>query len=374
MCVIIIKQKGLKVTQEIVKTSARINPHGLGVVWLDTFEVSYHKSSEYKILDTERPYIAHFRYATVGVINRANTHPFVCGKNTNEYLMMNGTIKGLGNASQSDSKVLANKLGDIPRHTWKAELSKYDCRFVTINVHSKSFQMYNKLDWHQKDGVWYSKENVLEDNYVAVYGTLKKGYSNYWHYLSGSNFVGSGTTTDKYPLVVSGLPYLIEKKGLGHNVNVDVFKVTDSKLKSLDQLEGHPRWYCRKQINITIKGKQVLCWIYFNLKEVADNKVFHKSYVQAKPKYQSYGSYPYTKTSFKSKHNTFQPTTLSRHWFKEEAHILEVDVPEMDEFDVKNETPMCVACYNDLVFDGFNNYHCSSCNTWHTEADVLRKF
>jgi tRNA(Ile2) C34 agmatinyltransferase TiaS len=47
---------------------------------------------------------------------------------------------------------------------------------------------------------------------------------------------------------------------------------------------------------------------------------------------------------------------------------------EVDEFDSKNETPMCVACYNDLAFDGFNNYHCSSCNTWYSEEDILRKF
>jgi len=364
MCVIIIKQKGHQVSQEIAKTSARINPHGLGVMWLDTFEATYHKSADYKVLDTDRPFIAHFRYATVGAIGRENTHPFVCGSKRNEYLMMNGTIKGLGNMKQSDSKVLANSLGAIPRQNWKSELSKYDCRFVTINTYSKSFQIYNREDWVQKDGVWYSKENVLEDNYVAVYGTLKKGYSNYWHYLSGSNFVGSGTTTDKYPLVVSGLPYLIEQKGLGHNVDVDVFKVTDSKLKSLDQLEGHPRWYCRKQINITIKGKQVLCWIYFNLKEIADNKVFHKSYVQYKPKYHTFGTASYPKKYATIPAKAQPQKKMFQDWFKD----------EVDEFDVKNEIPMCVNCYNDLAFDGFNNYYCSGCNTWHAESEILRKF
>lgn len=366
MCVIIIKQKGHQVSQEIAKTSARINPHGLGITWLDTFEVTYHKSADYKVLDTDRPFIAHFRYATVGAIGRENTHPFVCGKNKNEYLMMNGTIKGLGNLKQSDSKVLANNLGNIPRQNWKTELSKYDCRFVTINVYSKSFQIYNREDWIQKDGVWYSKENVLEDNYVAVYGTLKKGYSNYWHYLSGSHFVGSGTTTDKYPLVVSGLPYLIEEKGVGYNVDVDVFKVTDSKLKDLDLLEGHPRWYCRKQINITLKGKQVLCWIYFNIKEVSGNRLLHKSYVQATPKYQTFGGYKtYSTPSYRKRYDTIPAQKkMFGSWFDD----------EFDEFDKKNETPMCVACYNDLVHDGFNNYYCSGCNTWHTESEILKKF
>ena len=182
MCVIIIKQRGCKVSTEVTKTSARINPHGLGITWLDTFEVTYHKSAEYKVLDTDRPFIAHFRYATVGAIGRENTHPFVCGNSKNEYLMMNGTIQGLGNMKQCDSKILANQLGAMPRPRWKLELAQYDCRFVTINTYTKSFQIYNQKDWIQKDGVWYSKENVLEDNYIAVYGTLKKNYSNYWRY------------------------------------------------------------------------------------------------------------------------------------------------------------------------------------------------
>jgi len=60
MCIIIIKQKGKALSKETIKTSARINPHGLGVVWLDTFQVSYHFSKDYSVLFTERPFIGHF--------------------------------------------------------------------------------------------------------------------------------------------------------------------------------------------------------------------------------------------------------------------------------------------------------------------------
>jgi len=107
MCVIIIKQKGKDVPREVLKTSARINPHGLGIVWLDTFEVTYHKSKEYSTLDTDRPYIAHFRYATIGKVCKENTHPFVCGKNKDELFMMNGTINGYGNQKMTDTEDLA---------------------------------------------------------------------------------------------------------------------------------------------------------------------------------------------------------------------------------------------------------------------------
>ena len=74
-------------------------------------------------------------------------------------------------------------------------------------------------------------------------------------------------TKDKYPLVVDGLPYLFEKKGEGYNVKVDVFKVSDANLKNIDMLEGHPRWYKRKQIPIIVKGRELMCWVYFNPQE-----------------------------------------------------------------------------------------------------------
>jgi len=88
---------------------------------------------------------------------------------------------------------------------------------------------------------------VLQDNLVAVYGTLKKGYSNN-SMLSGSRYVGKGTTLDKYPLEVSGLPYLHDVKGSGYNVDVHIYKVSDNVLKNLDSLEGHPYHYKRKEI------------------------------------------------------------------------------------------------------------------------------
>ena len=96
MCIIIVKQNNNTLAPSTIKKSSQINPHGLGIVWLDTFEVTYHKSKDYKVLLTDRPFIAHFRYATIGKIGKANTHPFVCGKNKDEMLMMNGTIHHLG--------------------------------------------------------------------------------------------------------------------------------------------------------------------------------------------------------------------------------------------------------------------------------------
>lgn len=374
MCIIIIKQKRNRVSNQVLKNSARKNPHGLGVVWLDTFKLSYHKSEDYNILKTDRPFIAHFRYATIGKVCRENTHPFVCGRNKNELLMMNGTIRAFGNKNMTDTQDLAIKLGKIDRHQWKHKLAEYnEVRFTTINTRNRTFQIYNKHLWTHKDKIWYSKDNVFttyktpsyvsrfsgnvgigtsepsefvfEDEFdwksesqvcvqcthdliydeyevsnskyycqscdshftedevmnftefdttpkyegnkelVAVYGTLKKGFGNYLRYLQDQEFVGSGTTQDRYPLIVKGLPYLINEKGKGYKVEVDVFNVDMPTLQSLDALEGHPTWYRRKEINIEVNGSVKKCWIYFNISHHAKGERYHKSYEQNVPRF-----------------------------------------------------------------------------------------
>lgn len=350
MCVIIIKQKNNVMPTEIAKNSARINPHGLGIIWLDTFEVTYHKSKEYKQLITERPFIAHFRYATVGAINKENTHPFVCGRNTDEMLMMNGTIKGLGNDKVCDSKALAIQLGSKARQTWKTELEQYDCRFVTVNLRTRSFQIYNRNLYTYRDGIWYSKDNVLQENLIAVYGTLKKGFSNYFRYLKNAKYIGRGTTAEKYPLVVKGLPYLVDKKGVGHNVVVDLFKVSDSQLKSIDALEGHPRWYVRKQIKVTSQGRTYTAWTYFNPQEITPSTELHKSFKHHVPQAPSLFE---SDVDLNETH-----TTIEYGWDDN-------DFPT-------SETPTCIDCYGDVEFDGFSNYYCSSCGGWFKEDEVLK--
>lgn len=350
MCIIIIKQKGKDVPTEVLKTSARINPHGLGIVWLDTFKVSYHKSKEYQLLNTDRPYIAHFRYATIGKICKENTHPFRCGHNKDELFMMNGTARGYGNKRMTDTEDLAIRLGRTPRHTWASQLEEFEARFVSINTRTRTFQIYNKLNWINKNGVWYSKGNVLQENLVAVYGTLKKGFGNYYSYLTSSKHLGNGTTKDKYPLVVDGLPYLIEKKGEGYNVNVDVFKVSDDKLKHLDQLESHPRWYKRKQVPIIVKDRELMCWVYFNPQEESrwNGKNHTQSYEYQRPKY------------------NYKPFTF------DEPIVVDDRQVELDfECDMESNSPYCTACFNDLIHDGISdNYQCVGCGAEYTKEEI----
>jgi|TARA_R100001460_G_scaffold13520_1_gene30460 gamma-glutamylcyclotransferase (GGCT)/AIG2-like uncharacterized protein YtfP len=263
MCIIIVKQQSNVVPLGTLKNCARINRHGLGIVWLDTFEVKKYKSKDYKLLHTNRPFIAHFRLATIGKVNKENVHPFVCGKKQNELLMMNGTIYNLGNHKECDTKVLARQLGNVPREMWRTKLSKIDCRFVSINTFTRTFQIYNKHLWTKRDGIWYSKDNVLQDELVAVYGTLKRGHHNH-HLLASSTFVGRGVTAKKYPMISRGVPFVGDVEGIGYNINVEVYKVSEGTLSALDSLENHPNWYERRKTEVHAGGRVYTCWLYFN--------------------------------------------------------------------------------------------------------------
>jgi len=102
-----------------------------------------------------------------------------------------------------------------------------------------------------------------DDHVVAVYGTLKSGHGNHDRLMNKAKFLGTGETFTKYPMVVSGIPYLIDRAGKGHHVKVEVYRVTSKELRDLDGLEGHPDWYVRTALTIKMdKGSTLTAWVY----------------------------------------------------------------------------------------------------------------
>lgn len=96
---------------------------------------------------------------------------------------------------------------------------------------------------------------------VFVYGTLRKGLS--WnHLLSTSKFLGEAKTKNKYALYAETIPYVIEDKEVSQ-IAGEVYEVDNETLQKLDQLEGHPNWYRRKEIEIMLNNSLILAWIYF---------------------------------------------------------------------------------------------------------------
>jgi len=342
MCVIIVKDSNKIIDHATLVASSIINPDGLGIVWLDTYEIEKIESTEYNKLLTKRPFIAHFRYATVGKVNLKNCHPFRISEHS--VLFQNGTVPGLGDLVKTDTQHLAEILGDCPPKNWRSILEMTDCRYVIANTTKKKYRIYNPKLWHtDKKGILYSKKNVLGLEFMAVYGTLKYKGSNYYSYLMDSHLVGSGYTKDKYPLIVDGLPYLLSKKGVGHNVDVDVFLVDKITRDEVDILESHPKWYKREKVPVELlSGDVVSAWVYFN-DTITDTGVHVQSY-----------EIPFT---YGDNYNT------GYSWY---------DSYDIDDYETKEDTmgcrptdDSCPQCSSQLMYDEFDMMHyCSECDDY----------
>ena len=275
MCVIILKEGKQCPTKAILRNAAVLNPDGLSVMWLDDGKLVRTESLNHPLLkvleDTDRPYVAHFRYATRGKKTKVNTHPYpIFDSFEQEYvtgwLFQNGTVESMGDEVVADTEEMAGILSMLPRSKWRPLLEMSESRWLIVNEEDTSVQVYNEDMWVEQNGVLYSKRNVLLTESVAVYGTLKRGRGNYTRHLykTGSQFSGSGKTRTRYPLVVNGLPYLYDQPNKGHQVEVDVFRVSSKTLEMLDALEGHPDWYKRRQEWIEMEsGAKRMCWVYF---------------------------------------------------------------------------------------------------------------
>lgn len=101
---------------------------------------------------------------------------------------------------------------------------------------------------------------------VFVYGTLKRGFHNH-HVMqrAGGEFICCGTTVELYPLVIDGLPYLLNVPGQGHPVDGEIYRVASVEgWFTLDRLEGHPSFYERQVVNIKgADGETYAAWVYF---------------------------------------------------------------------------------------------------------------
>ncbi|KAG0562214.1 hypothetical protein KC19_9G126900 [Ceratodon purpureus] len=81
--------------------------------------------------------------------------------------------------------------------------------------------------------------------YAFVYGTLKKGFSNYWLMeevcaTGHARFLGSARTKQKFPMVCGPyqVPFLIDIPSEGHHVRGELYEVDRVAIDRLDELEG----------------------------------------------------------------------------------------------------------------------------------------
>ena len=100
---------------------------------------------------------------------------------------------------------------------------------------------------------------------IFVYGTLRKHKSNNV-LLEKSKYLGDYRTIDKFIMTSNGyIPFVSDAVKYSH-IKGEIYSVSPSVLKVIDNLEGHPHWYRRKKIKVTNNnGKSfVNVFIYIN--------------------------------------------------------------------------------------------------------------
>jgi len=106
----------------------------------------------------------------------------------------------------------------------------------------------------------------MKSELVFVYGTLKSGHGNNRILKWGDAvLLGDYVTEYPYPMFVSGLPYLMERRGEGKHVIGEVWACDWHTVADMDRLEGHPSFYRRKAIvvrNINNERRNN-AWVYF---------------------------------------------------------------------------------------------------------------
>jgi len=113
------------------------------------------------------------------------------------------------------------------------------------------------------------QKNIL----LAVYGTLRKGYANYWGNLAEATFLGTFKTKEKYRLIVSDYPCVLPYNGEGHCIEVDLFMIDEAILISIDRFEGYPELYQRTRVQL---DNDVWAWMY--IREEIDTQHHLKKY------------------------------------------------------------------------------------------------
>lgn len=101
---------------------------------------------------------------------------------------------------------------------------------------------------------------VEEQFDVFVYGTLRRGEPNHGWFLEDSEFLGKARTAGRL-VNLGAFPGLLEDPTT--EVEGEVYRVTATTLAGLDQLEGHPHMYQRREVDARlITGQTVLVQVY----------------------------------------------------------------------------------------------------------------
>lgn len=204
MCMLCVVDPGIIPSREKLENSALNNPHGYGFAIIVPEENRIIRErtmnadeSINRFLKLREQYTTgyamwHARYATHGVQNVLNCHPFIVGKDERTYLAHNGVldINIPDKDTRSDTRIFAEELlpaiGGVKSldndHVWSmlhdyAGGSKICILTVDPEAEHQCYVINARLGKKDKDGTWWSNDSCYIDYGYA--NPVKKHYSSW---------------------------------------------------------------------------------------------------------------------------------------------------------------------------------------------------
>ena len=104
----------------------------------------------------------------------------------------------------------------------------------------------------------------MENYYLFVYGTLKKGFCNNG-LIKHTEFIGVATSTDRYDVSGYSFPCAYPNKE-GKLLMGEIYKLSKDDFIFTDRLEGNGSLYQREIKDFVCNGKIIRSWIYIILR------------------------------------------------------------------------------------------------------------
>lgn len=163
-------------------------------------------------------------------------------------------------------------------------LSEYD--FYNYDLYESLGDLKEEMEQIISNGEYttdYPKLCEKQEQYVFVYGTLKKTFSNH-RLIQACDLVGCGfTDSDRYFLTVHkthGYPiaFFDNREGKRARIYGELYKVPTDLMLTLDNLESNGTIYQRRLLRVNAFGKNgdVLCtpaWIYIGRKDFWETRM-----------------------------------------------------------------------------------------------------
>lgn len=185
MCLAIYKPAGVSVDPEHLTQAFRENPDGAGIAWATGNRVKIVKGlwSPKAVRKLAKRYqrhamAIHFRWATHGVVSKANCHPFRISEDL--AVVHNGIIPGFGTTGQSDTAEFTDVVlkyyhqdGILERPEVLRDLAEWigaGSKLVILRADGRA-HLINEGAGHWAGGCWYSNHSYLPSSWGAGFAT-----------------------------------------------------------------------------------------------------------------------------------------------------------------------------------------------------------